>query len=99
MAQIGITLEVTDAKASDTVKAYLPSIRSSVLMLISQRTADELLNAEGKEKLVEDVLRAAAVPFGGGEDEDESSAKKKKKRVVHVEYPVTGVLFSSFIVQ
>lgn len=99
VAQIGITLEVTDAKASDTVKAYLPSIRSSVLMLISQRTADELLNAEGKEKLVEDVLRAAAVPFGGGGDEDESSAKKKKKRVVHVEYPVTGVLFSSFIVQ
>jgi flagellar FliL protein len=99
VAQVGITLEVIDAKASDTVKAYLPTIRSSVLMLISQRTADELLKAEGKDKLVEDILKAASIPFGGGDDEDESSGKKKKKKVVHVEYPVTGVLFSSFIVQ
>lgn len=99
VAQVGITLEVTDAHASDTVKAYLPTIRSSVLMLISQRTAEELLKSEGKEKLAEDILRAASIPFGGGEEEDESAAKKKKKKVVHVEYPVTNVLFSSFIVQ
>jgi flagellar FliL protein len=102
VAQIGITLEVTDAHSSDTVKAYLPTIRSGILLLISQRTADELLKPEGKEKLASDILREAAVPFGGGEDdhEDESaSAKKKKKRAVHVEYPVVGVLFSSFIVQ
>ncbi|MDZ7890136.1 MAG: flagellar basal body-associated FliL family protein [Rhodoferax sp.] len=100
VAQIGITLEVIDAKASDTVKAYLPTIRSSVLMLISQRTADELLKSEGKEKLVEDILKAASVPFGGSMDEEEeSTSKKKRKRAVQVQYPVTGVLFSSFIVQ
>ena len=99
VAQVGITLEVTDAHASDTVKAYLPTIRSSVLMLISQRTAEELLKSEGKEKLAEDILRAASIPFGGGEEEDESASKKKKKKAVHVEYPVTNVLFSSFIVQ
>lgn len=99
VAQIGITLEVIDAKASDSVKAYLPTIRSSVLMLISQRTAEELLKSEGKEKLVEDILKAASVPFGGGEEEEETTSKKKKKKVVQVEYPVTGVLFSSFIVQ
>jgi flagellar FliL protein len=100
VAQIGITLEVVDAKASDTVKAYLPTIRSSVLMLISQRTADNLLTPEGKDKLVEEILKAASVPFGGSMDEeDESSSKKKKKKVVQVQYPVTGVLFSSFIVQ
>lgn len=98
VAQIGITLEVLDAKAIDSVKAFLPSIRSSVLMLISQRTADVLLSPEGKEKLAEDILREAAVPFGGGEEEDDS-AKKKKRKPVNVEYPVTGVLFSSFIVQ
>ncbi|MBC7916891.1 MAG: flagellar basal body-associated FliL family protein [Rhodoferax sp.] len=103
VAQVGITLEVLDAKASDSVKAYLPTIRSGILMLISQRTADELLKPEGKEKLAKDILREAAVPFGGGDDdheEEESSAKsKKKKKKVHVEYPVKGVLFSSFIVQ
>lgn len=106
VAQIGITLEVTDAHASDTVKAYLPTIRSGILMLISQRTAEELLKQEGKEKLAKDILREAEIPFGGGEDdapeEDAASAKKKngkKKKVVHVDYPVVGVLFSSFIVQ
>jgi flagellar FliL protein len=101
VAQVGITLEVADAHTSDSVKAYLPTIRSSVLMLLSQRTADELLKPEGKEKLVEDILRAASVPFGGSAEEEEetSSKKKKKKKVVEVEYPVTGVLFSSFIVQ
>ena len=102
VAQIGITLEVMDAKSSDSVKAYLPTIRSGILMLISQRTAEELLKAEGKEKLAKDILREASVPFGGGEDEEEddsASAKKKKKKAPPVQYPVVGVLFSSFIVQ
>lgn len=100
VAQVGVTLEVADAHTADMVKAYLPTIRSSVLMLISQRTADELLKPEGKEKLIEDILKAASIPFGGSDEEEETtSKKKKKKKVVHVEYPVTGVLFSSFIVQ
>ena len=103
VAQIGITLEVLDAHASDTVKAYLPTIRSGILMLISQRTAEELLKQEGKEKLAKDILREASIPFGGGEEEehvDETATKKKpKKKAAHAEYPVVGVLFSSFIVQ
>lgn len=102
VTQIGITLEVRDAKASDAVKVYLPAIRSGVLMLISQRTADELLSQEGKEKLAAAILREASIPFGGGdeEEEDTTNTKKKKRRaVVEVEYPVVGVLFSSFIVQ
>jgi flagellar protein FliL len=71
-------------------------------MLISQRTAEELLKAEGKEKLAKDILREASVPFGGGEEEEEeasTSSKKKKKKAAPVQYPVVGVLFSSFIVQ
>lgn len=102
VAQIGITLEVRDAKASDAVKVYLPAIRSGVLMLISQRTAEELLSQAGKEKLANDILRESSIPFGGGEDEEDiSTSKKKKSRRVaaEVEYPVLGVLFSSFIVQ
>ena len=42
-AQIGITLEVDDAKTAEQVKQYLPSIRSGILMLVSQRTSSELL--------------------------------------------------------
>jgi flagellar FliL protein len=82
------------------VKAVLPPIRSGILEKLSQFTAAELLSQDGKEKLKKEILREASVPFGGGEDDEEdTSAKKKKKKVVHVEYPVTGVLFSSFIVQ
>ena len=102
VAQVGVTLQVVDAHAVEEVKAYMPTIRSSVLMLLSQRTADELLTAAGKEKLADAILRKATVPFGGDDDEeddDDSSSKKKKKKKVQVEYPVTGVLFSSFIVQ
>jgi flagellar FliL protein len=101
VAQVGITLEVMDAHASDTVKAYMPTIRSGVLMLLSQRTSAELLSAEGKQKLIEDILREASVPFGGGEEHETegAAAKKKVKKKVATQYPVVGVLFSSLIVQ
>jgi flagellar FliL protein len=101
VAQVGITLELLDAKATEQVKAYLPTIRSGVLMLISQRTAEELLKSEGKEKLAKDIVREASLPFGGGDEEHEedTSAKKKKKKAAQPEFPVVGVLFSSFIVQ
>jgi flagellar protein FliL len=101
VAQVGITLELSDAKASDSVKVYLPSIRSGILLLISQRTSEELLGIEGKEKLAQDVLAEALRPFGGGDEDDEApkkkSSKSKKKRPVA--YPVLAVHFSSFIVQ
>lgn len=104
VAQIGITLELVDAKAVDKVKQYMPSIRSSVLLLVSQRTAEELLQREGKEKLAKDILREAARPFGGGDEEEEpeagaKKAKPAKKPKPRVQMPVIGVLFSSFIVQ
>lgn len=105
VAQVGVTLEVRDAKASDAVKVYLPAIRSGILMLISQRTAAQLLSQEGKEGLATAILKEASIPFGGEHDDPEQeddapvSKKKKSKRAPVVEYPVVGVLFSSFIVQ
>lgn len=104
VAQIGITLELSDSHASDAVKAYLPAIRSGILILISQKTSEDLLTQEGKEKLAKDILREVSIPFGGGNDthEEETAAAKKKKPVrkaAPVEYPVVGVLFSSFIIQ
>lgn len=104
VAQVGITLEVVDAHAVDTVKAFLPTIRSGILMLISQRTAEELLTQEGKQKLAKDILNETALPFGGGEasghaGEAPSAKKKAAAKSDHAEYPVLGVLFSSFIVQ
>ena len=63
-AQVGITLELADAKTAERVKQFMPSIRSSVLLLISQRTSDELLSRDGKEKLAHDILREVSRPLG-----------------------------------
>ena len=101
VAQVGITFEVTDAHASDAVKAYMPTIRSSVLMLLSQKTSEELLSAEGKQKLIADILREASIPFGGGAETADAVAtgNKKPKKKPAERFPVVGVLFSSLIVQ
>ncbi len=108
-AQIGITLEVMDAHTADQIKAYLPAIRSNVLMVLSHKTSGELLTREGKEKLAKEVKREAVRPMGIELDDEEEDLeepqdeapkkKKKKKKKPLVVSPVTNVLFSTFIVQ
>jgi flagellar protein FliL len=103
-AQIGITLEVVDAKFADQLKAYMPAIRSNVLMVLAHKTSVELLTQEGKEQLAREIMRESVRPLGielDDEDEDSSAdaPKKKKKKKRAVQSPVTQVLFSSFIVQ
>jgi flagellar FliL protein len=105
-AQIGITLELQDEKTATAVKQYMPSIRNSVLMLVSQRTADELLRREGKEKLAADILAEVARPLGfkgaaprvseerADEGDDEYDERPRRRSS-----PVRRVLFSSFIIQ
>ena len=105
-AQIGITLEVSDAKTAEQIKQYLPSIRSGILLLASQRTSEELLQREGKEKLAADILREVSRPLGytvpsakarseaQDEDPEDRAARRKADR-----NPVQRVLFSSFIIQ
>lgn len=63
-AQVGITLELADAKTAERIKQYMPSIRSAMLLLISQRTSEELLQREGKEALAHDILREVSRPLG-----------------------------------
>lgn len=103
VAQVGVTLELTDIKAPEKVKPYLPAIRNGVLLLISQRTAEELLQREGKEKLAADILVDASRNFepegGGGKAESGKPKQKAKSKEGEAENPIRGVLFSSFIVQ
>lgn len=106
VAQIGVTFEVVDAQGVDSIKSYLPAIRSGILLLISQRTSEELLQREGKEKLAADILREASRPFGGAKvatvpaPSDAPPVKKKPAdKNAPDTNPVRGVLFSSFIIQ
>ncbi|AVP56871.1 flagellar basal body-associated FliL family protein [Pulveribacter suum] len=107
-AQIGITLELADAKTAEQVKSYMPSIRSGILLLVSQRTTDDLLTREGKEKLAVDVRREVSRPLGytvakprkaraSRDEEDEDEDEPPRRRAD--DNPVRQVLFSSFIIQ
>ncbi len=101
-AQIGVTLEVADQKTADQVKAHMPTIRSAVLMLVSQRTSEELLTRDGKQKLAKDILREVSEPLGYEVEEEEPPAAegKARRRARAAAYnPVHNILFSSFIIQ
>ena len=63
-AQIGITLEIDDAKFADQIKVYMPAIRNGVLMVLAHKTSRELLERSGKEMLAAEILAAAVKPLG-----------------------------------
>jgi flagellar protein FliL len=95
-AQIGVTLEVDDAKFADQMKVYMPAIRNGILLALAHKTSTELLQRSGKEALAEEIMREAARPMGiefdeddeheeaspkkKASDEEEAPAKKKKKK-------------------
>ena len=103
-AQLGVTFELDDTKTGDHVKAYMPAIRNNILMLLSAKTAGELLSQEGKLQLAREIRREALRPLGivvqepvthaGGAD-----AAKKKFAPAPVDYPIRAVHFSNLIVQ
>ena len=63
-AQIGITLEVDDAKFADEMKAYMPAIRNGILMVLAHKTSQQLLERSGKEALAAEIMREAVRPMG-----------------------------------
>ncbi|MDD0811834.1 flagellar basal body-associated FliL family protein [Curvibacter sp. RS43] len=97
--QLGVTFEISDPKAADQVKAYLPAIRNQILILVSQTSSEDLLKREGKEKLATEILNESSRILGYDPDEEEETPKKKKKKVRKPESPLTAVLFANFIVQ
>ena len=97
--QLGLTLQLQDAATETAVKSYLPSIRSNILVLISQRTADEMLQLSGKEKLANDIIATISKEMGyamPAEKNADGTAPRKSRAAPN---PVQAVLFSSLIVQ
>jgi flagellar FliL protein len=101
-AQIGVSLELDDPKQADAIKAFMPVIRNNILMLLSQKTAAELMEHDGKLKLATQIQkessRALGVEVEDEEEEDDAKAKKKRRRAPVV-LPITAVHFSTFIIQ
>jgi flagellar protein FliL len=108
-AQVGVTLEIGDAKDGDTLRSFMPAVRSNILMVLAHKTSAELLEREGKAKLAKDVMHAAVRAIGievETEEADDAEAedkpkksKKKRKQPVEQVLPITAVHFSTFIVQ
>ena len=93
-AQIGISLELSDAKAGERIKVFMPAIRNNILMVLAHKRSSDLLERSGKERLADEVLRETeralglepALPGKTSGDGDEPR-------------PVRGVHFSNFIIQ
>ncbi|MFZ6658640.1 flagellar basal body-associated protein FliL [Undibacterium sp. TJN19] len=81
--QISMTLQVQDEEQVNSIKANMPQVRSRLLLLLSSKDAAEILSAEGKEKLVTEIIEKVAQPF---------VAKGEPQKV-------SGVFFTSFVVQ
>jgi len=77
-AQIGITLEVEDAKFGDMLKTYMPAIRNAILLILAQKSSADLLDRPGKEKLAGEIQREAARVMGVDVEEPDDEAVAKK---------------------
>jgi flagellar protein FliL len=77
-AQIAVTLELDDAHVAEQLKAYMPAIRDSVLMILSHKTSTELLERAGKEKLAREIRRESARAMGFEVEEEEPDAAPAK---------------------
>lgn len=80
-AQIGITLEVEDAKFAEEMKVYMPAIRSGILMVLAHKTSTQLLSPEGKLALAREIMRESVLPLGiePTDDEEEAAPARKPK--------------------
>lgn len=104
-AQVGITLQIDDPKTAEEIKAYMPAIRNAVLLILSYKTAEELLSNEGKLKLADEIAREAARAMGyeiedpEEETAEEATPKKRKRKTVESYNPITKVHYANFIIQ
>ena len=104
-AQVGITFEVSDAKAGELLKAYMPAIRNNILLALGSKTAGQLMERDGKLRLAAEIRREALRPLGyeivlpalaapGAAPKKIPSADDDDEPM-----PIRAVHFSNFIIQ
>jgi len=71
-AQVGMTLEIADAKVGDQLKAFMPAIRHAILMVLADKTAGQLMDREGKLKMAQEVRREVSHVLGFDAPEEEA---------------------------
>ena len=98
-AQVGVTLELTDAKAGDLLKAYMPAIRNNILLALGSKTAAQLIERDGKLRLAEEIRREALRPLGYELAPVARTAPGKPAAEDDEPVPIRAVHFSNFIIQ
>jgi flagellar FliL protein len=104
-AQVGMTLELVDAKAGDLLKAYMPAIRNNILLVLAGKTAAQLIDHDGKLQLAAEIRAAALKPLGylvrvpqaaasGAAAKPPAPATEDEELA-----PIRAVHFSNFIIQ
>lgn len=104
-AQVAVVLEVYESPAETELKASMPAIRNAILLLLSARSAAELLTLEGKEQLAIDIALAAravlereTLPRPTSVADREAVQPARSFDEVDTG-PIAAVHFSQFIVQ
>ncbi|WP_106420141.1 flagellar basal body-associated protein FliL [Salinicola tamaricis] len=80
---VGLSLRVGDQTTSDFLVQHMPEIRSRLLMLLSGKSAEELIKPQGKVELKREILGLFDTPI--------TTPQPKLS--------IDDVLFSDFIVQ
>ena len=81
--QVEITMQVAEEKDAEEFKTHMPQVRSTILRLLANQKASELLTETGKTKLIKDIITEVNKPF---------NPKSEPNKV-------TGVFFTSFVIQ
>ena len=81
--QLELSLQVVSPEQAELLKAQMPAVRNRLLMLLTSKTASEISNSEGKQKLSDEIVAEVKKPFS-------KDAKPQE---------VTGVFFTSFVIQ
>lgn len=95
-AQVGISLELADARAGERIKVFMPAIRNNILMVLAHKRSSDLLERAGKEKLADEVLRETERALGLEPLTPGSTARRNADPEAR---PVRAVHFSNFIIQ
>lgn len=85
--QLGLTLEISDPHAAESVKNYMPIIRSRVLILLTAKSPEQINSLEGKKLLAKEILAITRSHLPELKDDPEKNKG------------VRDVLFASFVIQ
>lgn len=107
LAQVGVTLETLNAQVENALKAQMPAVRNSILLLLSDSHSRELLTVAGKQKLARRIAELTgqhlgwqAPPAGSSEaTENEFGVQRQMQMQRTRPHPIQAVHFSHFIIQ